>query len=51
MAIEEKSRLSRSFTKITLVEEEVEGCSEEEEKVITDNISTRLLLNVLSVTD
>jgi hypothetical protein len=43
MVIEEKSRLSRLFTKKTLVEEEVEGCSEEKEEVVTDYTSTRLL--------
>jgi hypothetical protein len=51
MFIKKKSRLSRSLMKITLVEEEIEGCleKEEEEEVVTDNLSTRPLSNVLSV--
>jgi hypothetical protein len=43
MVIEEKSRLSRLLTKKTLVEEEVEGCLEEEEEVVTNYNLTRLL--------
>jgi hypothetical protein len=37
--------------KITLVDEEIEGCleKEEEEEVVTDNLLTRPLSNILSV--
>ncbi|CAL2226197.1 unnamed protein product [Prunus armeniaca] len=51
MAIEERSRLSRSLMKTTLAEDEVKGRSEEEEEVVVDNRSTRPLSSALSVTN